>query len=189
MKTYIILMGLVMFLSSCVADTQLSTSTSKASEDEFEEVVKTLDSPQSISHYMLNRIHYTKGVQYDSSRIHGYHWKYPEETFKDGYGFCYDLSAFALYALRRHGNSSARLLFVCWGNWGIVSESGHFVTVYEEGNQYYSIDSGVLKGPFGTLDGLLKSASRNRKIRNHRFFNYDEIRFHTTYTDMRFFCP
>ena len=154
----------------------------------FDKIVKKLNTAEIISEYMTDQIHYTPSSQRFIARKYGYWWKTPQETFHDKYGFCFDLSAFALYCLVENGHPNAKILFVCWGDWGNKSNTGHMVCMFEKSNKYYSIDNGKLKGPFNTLEQLIESASRNRKVKGYRFFHYSEIPFHTPYKGMNHFC-
>ena len=66
-------------------------------QNHFEKIVQKLNTPEIISEYMTDQIHYTSNSQRFTARKYGYWWKTPQETFHDKFGFCYDLSAFALY--------------------------------------------------------------------------------------------
>ena len=61
---------------------------------------------------MLRHIPYTSDTQREESGLHGHSWKTPEETYEDGYGYCYDLSAFALHCLWEHNYDDAKIMFV-----------------------------------------------------------------------------
>lgn len=154
----------------------------------FDQVIERLNSPEKISKFMLKNITYTSSTQRKNARKNEYWWKTPQETFSDGHGFCYDLSAFALYCLIKNNYTNAKVLFVCWGDWGKRSNTGHLVCIFIQNNQLYSIDNGKLKGPFYSVNQLINSASRNRKIKGYGIFLFDEIPFHTPYNKMDYFC-
>ncbi|MBT8356323.1 MAG: hypothetical protein HKO79_05115 [Desulfobacterales bacterium] len=156
----------------------------------FEEKVSNLKTAKAISEYMLQNLRYTsrkKGERAESQK-HGYSWKRPADTFVDKYGFCYDLSAFSLYALLKNGYSEARLMFACWGDWGNKSSTGHFVTFFKEDNKYYVINNGKYQGPFNSLDQIEKVAAGGRNIKHTRTFRFDKIPFGIRYSDMEYFC-
>jgi hypothetical protein len=69
-------------------------------------------------------------VDYYDSRDYGFWWETPEETFNDGFGFCYDLAVFALYGPGSSGLTGGQLLFVAWGRWVVESSVGHFVCIH-----------------------------------------------------------
>lgn len=141
-----------------------------------------------ISAYMRKNIKYTPKAKKKIAAQNGYWWKTPEETFTDKYGFCYDLSAFALHCLIENGYSNAKLLFVCWGNWGRDSRSGHVVAMFQKNKKYYSIDNGKLLGPFKSLENVIRGASHNHKVKHSKTFEYNEIPYHTPYNKMDYFC-
>lgn len=149
----------------------------------FETTVASFRSAEMISHFMQANLQYASKEQRRRSRKNGCWWKTPAETFNDRFGFCYDLAAFALSGFERSGLTQAQLLFVAWGRWGIESNAGHFVCVHRVGKFYYSIDNGVLKGPY-SFEQLLLSASRNRKVLAYRYFASKDIPYHTRYCDM-----
>ncbi|MDO6763117.1 hypothetical protein Q4592_06130 [Agarivorans sp. 1_MG-2023] len=132
---------------------------------------------------MRKHIGYTSKQQRVLSTSHGCWWKTPQQTFEDGYGFCYDLAAFALHGLELSNIACARLLFVSWGEWGGESNAGHFVCVYQQNDGYFCIDNGRLKGPF-TFKQLLLATSRNHKLKSYRWFEKHDIAYHTRYSDM-----
>ena len=152
----------------------------------FETTMASFRSAEMISHFMQANMQYASEEQRRHSRENGCWWKTPEETFSDSFGFCYDLAAFALSGLKYLGLNEAQLLFVAWGRWGIESNAGHFVCVHCVGESYYSIDNGVLKGPY-SFDQLLLSASRNRKIWSYKHFAAKQIPYHIRYNDMTTF--
>ena len=155
----------------------------------FEETISQLDTPELIDDFMRTYIRYTsKGFQWDESRRHGFRWKSPKETYDDGYGFCYDLSAFALHCLLEHGYNDAKILFVCFGDWGNESNSGHLVSLFSENGQDYLFNDGRVMGPFSSFDEILDVASHGYPIKYYRFFKYEEIPFQTKYDDMDYFC-
>jgi Transglutaminase-like domain len=154
----------------------------------FDETVQQLTTPQMISDFMQVNIPYATADQREASRSQGFDWKTPEETFDDGYGFCYDLSAFALYCLLADGYDDARIMFVCWGNWGHESSSGHFVAFFQNDGYYYTINNGDLHGRFHSIDDVMKDASWGRPIIHYHIFAYDEIPFGIKYEDMDYFC-
>ena len=153
----------------------------------FHRTIESFDSPESICSYMHTHLHYASSEQREHSKRHGHHWKKPCETFKDGYGYCYDLAAFALASLEMSGFKSAQLLFVYWGRWGIEGNTGHFVCVYPSQQDYGIIDNGILKTA-SSFDQLLQQASRNRDISGYRWFDSHQIPYHTRYADMAHFC-
>ncbi len=182
----LILLYIVMF-SACAA-VEKPKNHSSFDRNNFDKIVKKLNSAEIISEYMIDQIHYTSSSQRYSARKYGYWWKTPQETFNDKYGFCYDLSAFALYCLVENGHANAKILFVCWGDWGNKSNTGHLVCMFEKNNKYHSIDNGKLKGSFNTLEQLIESASRKREVKGYKFFHYNEIPFHIPYKEMNYFC-
>jgi len=142
---------------------------------------------QEICDEMGSCLHYATPEQKALAREYGCWWKFPAETRKDGFGFCYDLAAVALQALIDEGCEEARLLFVRWGDWGFAANSGHFVCVFETEAGYHLIDNGVLKGPFPTFDCLLETAGRGHRVECYRWFTFEQIPFHTSYVSMRMF--
>lgn len=153
---------------------------------DFETTIASFSFAKTLSHFMRANLRYASEEQRLLSRNFGYWWKTPEETFNDRFGFCYDLAAFALCGLEQSGLTEAKLLFVAWGEWGIESNSGHFVCFYCVGNSYYSIDNGVLKGPY-SFNQLLLSASRSISISSYKIFSAIDIPFRMSYWDMRGF--
>jgi len=143
-----------------------------------------LRSVEAISDYMTRHIHYADGKQRILSQDTGCWWKKPEETFRDKFGFCYDLAAFALYCIGQSCTHSGALLFVKWGDWGRTSNSGHFVCTFQREGDYYSIDNGVLKGPYRSFADLFQCAARNRRVLAYRFYTLEQVPFHTKYIDM-----
>lgn len=154
--------------------------------DDYETTMASFRSVEMISNFMQRNLQYSSKEQRRHSSKHGCWWKTPEETFSDRFGFCYDLAAFALRAFESFSITQAQLLFVAWRRWGIESDSGHFVFVHRVGELYYSIDNGVLKGPF-SYDQLLLSAARNRKICSYKHFTAKQIPYHVRYSDMTSF--
>jgi hypothetical protein len=152
----------------------------------FETTMMSFRSAEMVSRFMQSNMQYASEEQRLRSRKNGCWWKTPEETFSDRFGFCYDLAAFALQSLECCGITDAELLFVAWGRWGIESNSGHFVCIHRVGEFYYSIDNGILKGPF-LYDELLLSTSRNQKICSYRHFTAKQIPYHIRYSDMMTF--
>jgi hypothetical protein len=150
---------------------------------DFDRTMAGFRSAEMISHFMQANLQYASEEQRINSRENGFWWKTPEETFNDSFGFCYDLAAFALYGLRCSGLTDGQLLFVAWGHWGIDSNAGHFVCIHRKGESYYSIDNGVLKGPY-SFEQLLLSASRDREILSYRYFTAKEVPYHVRYSDM-----
>ncbi len=144
-------------------------------------------SAEMISRFTQANLRYASEEQRRRSRGNGYWWKTPEETFNDRFGFCYDLAAFALCGLENSGLTEAQLLFVAWGRWGIESNAGHFVCIHRIGESYYSIDNGILKGPY-SFEQLLLSASRNREILSYKHFKAKDIPYHIRYSDMTSFA-
>ena len=147
------------------------------------QAMESLDLIKDVCRFMQNNLQYCSPEQRAYSRANGCWWKTPEETLKDGFGFCYDLSAFALHSLEKAGLVKSKLLFVAWGHWGAESNAGHFVCIYKIGDSFYSIDNGILKGPF-SFNQLFLSASRGREIHSYRYFTSDQIPYHTTYENM-----
>lgn len=140
---------------------------------------------EDICSYMQTNLQYTSEQQREQSRHHGHQWKRPAETLKDGFGYCYDLAAFALAAIEASNLGEAKLLLVCWDQWGKKSNSGHFVCVYpdQSQNEYLCIDNGFLKGPLSFAE-LLQVAARNNTVLSYRWFEAHEIPYHTKYSDM-----
>jgi len=158
----------------------------------FEAHVSELKTAKAISEYMLHNLHYTSESNGErvKSRQHWYSWKHPIKTFLDTYGFCYDLAAFSLYALLKNEYSDAKLMFVCWGDWGNESNSGHFVSFFKEkeNEKFYVINNGIYQGPFDDIEQVKHVAAGGRKILHARLFSFDEIPFRIRYTNMEYFC-
>ncbi|GEM_PF-6059532 len=124
---------------------------------DFNTVVKILDSPKKISRYMKD--HFTYYPDPESEDI----WQKASETFYRKGGDCEDYAIFALYCLRTHGwaydafdvikNHSAAVIGIIWS--GI--EVGHAVLVYVEDGKFYLIHSGIIptEGPFLDLESLI----------------------------------
>lgn len=155
---------------------------------EFYETVALLTTPEALSGFMQRYVTYTSSAQRVASEKNGHWWKLPDETYQDGYGYCYDLSAFALYCLLDNGFDDARLMFACFGDWGNASNSGHFVAYFTRGGAYWTINNGALHGPYNNLQGVIADASFGNNITTYRIFAYNEIPFHTPYADMDYFC-
>lgn len=132
---------------------------------------------------MQDNLKYATKEQKQASKIYGCWWKTPEETYCDGFGFCYDLASFALECLLCSNLAHANILFVAWGDWGKDSNAGHFVCTYRIDSFYYCIDNGYLKGPY-SFDQLLQVTARNRAIHTHRFIESDHIHYHLKYQEM-----
>jgi len=145
--------------------------------------ISLLSSPEELQGFMQKHLQYASDSQRLLSRSHGYHWKTPEETFNDGFGFCYDLAAFSAWALARMGVKNARLLLVVWGRWGTETNSGHFVCTWQYAGYWYCFDNGFFKGPFLWVD-LLLTASRQRMVKSVKWFDLSEVPWHIRYYDM-----
>ena len=102
MRKSILLIGFLLLLNAC-AEVEKPKPSDFTEWINFNESISEFHSAKAISEYMLQNIHYTSGFERIESRKHGYSWKYPKETYVDKYGFCYDLSAFSLYALLKNG--------------------------------------------------------------------------------------
>ena len=150
----------------------------------FDDVVDRLNSRDMISIYMEDQLPWG----YSGSAAHGYWWKYPEETFKDKCGHCYDLSAFALHCLAKNGYTNAKILFVRCGALNQDSSgNGHAVVVQDEGTRFYTIDNGWIRGPYSAIDEVIVSASQSTKTKKAlacRFFYYSSIPYHTPYGEI-----
>lgn len=136
---------------------------------------------------MQRHLTYANESQRILSRSHGYRWKIPAETVYDGYGFCYDLAAYALNALATFSFRELKLLFVWWGEWGRVSQSGHMVCQFQIDDGLYMIDNGFLKGPYQSREALISHIARGRQVKGYRFFDFPEIPFHLRYSEMDYF--
>jgi hypothetical protein len=175
--------GCFLFATSILADDIANNN-----DNGLEFTLVNLNTAEKLSEYMLNNIKYTSKQQRKLSRKHGHNWKTPQETFLDKYGYCYDLSAFALHGLLKNNYQEAKLLFYCEWNWGKESNSGHFVATFVDGGMIQLIDNGRLKGPFRNYKEIIDYYSKRRKIKHYRFFEYDEIPFHIRYDEMGYFC-
>ena len=148
------------------------------------DAVDALDSANQLSEFMLANIHYANELQRRCSADHGYCWKTPAETLNDGYGFCYDLSAFALYCLKRQGYNASRLLFTYWGQWGSESGTGHFVCVFREQGAFHAFDNGYLKGPYHSLRQIIRVVAKGRPVQGYQLLSWSQIPFHTPYRQL-----
>lgn len=136
---------------------------------------------------MRRNLRYTAGELREQAARNGYRWKRPEETFQQGHGFCYDLSAVALALVEHAGIGSGYLLFVRWGHWGKARDSGHFVCVIEQSDYLMVLDNGRLTGPWCAETALVRSISRYRPSRVQRW-QLDEIPWGLSYMDMTAFA-
>lgn len=177
----------VLLLTSC-GGSDSNGGSNEVKKGSFDETVQQLTRPRMISDFMHTYITYATADQREASRAQGFYWKTPEETFDDGYGFCYDLSAFALYCLLEDGYNDARIMFVCYGDWGHESNSGHMVAFFKMGSYYYTINNGDFDGPFLNISKVEEDASWGRPIIHSHIFAYEEIPFGTKYEDMAYFC-
>jgi hypothetical protein len=129
---------------------------------DFNTVVRILDSPKKISRYV--RDHFTYYPDPEGTDI----WQKASETFYRKGGDCEDYAIFALYCLRFHGwaydafdvikNRSAAVLGIVWS--GITA--GHAVMVYVEDGKFYLIHSGIItsEGPFLDLESLIDKVAQ-----------------------------
>ncbi len=148
----------------------LSPTTSQ--EDEFNEIVKSLDTPQELSDFM---------EKYFSIEERGGCSAYePQEFFKLQKGDCKDYSAFSSLVLARHGYNAQMLCFDLYNNEN-VRTTGHVVTVFKVDGQLKYMSLYHIKSASSIQEVLENERDR---LGYSRVGNYETVPAGSTYI-----CP
>jgi len=116
---------------------------------EFEETVALLDNPQKLSRWMLDNTRYES--EYEKWRETGVDYiAPPEETFNSRVGNCADFAVFAFYVLESHGYDPELLRIAVESD---ISKN-HVVCVYQSSASLYTINNGIIEGPFTTYEDI-----------------------------------
>ncbi len=141
-------------------------------DDEFNEIVKSLDTPQKLSDFMK---------KYFSIEERGGCNAYePRQFFELRRGDCKDYSAFSSLVLMRHGYNAQMLCFDLYSSEGVKS-GGHVVTVFKEDGSWKYMSLYHINSASSIQDILEKEKNR---LGYERVGDYEMVPAGSTYI-----CP
>ncbi|WP_026958576.1 transglutaminase-like domain-containing protein [Aliagarivorans taiwanensis] len=151
---------------------------------DFDAIIARFRSAEHLAEFMQTKLSYASAEQREHSKAHGCQWKQPQQTYRDGYGFCYDLASFALTALAQSNIASAKLLMVAWDEWGVRQNTAHVTCFYPVSTaRFICFDNGKLYGPMDKAQ-LEQQTSRRHAIRYYRVFDAHEIPYRTPFNEL-----
>ncbi|WP_026972860.1 transglutaminase-like domain-containing protein [Aliagarivorans marinus] len=151
---------------------------------DFGAIITRFRSAEHLAEFMQTKLSYASAEQREQSKAHGCQWKQPQQTYRDGYGFCYDLASFALAALAHSNIASAKLLMVAWDEWGARRNTSHVTCFYPVSTmRFMCFDNGKLYGPMDQAQ-LMLQASRGQAIQYYRVFDAHEIPYRTPFNEL-----
>ena len=176
-KYYVIILFLVLaiFLSGCSGG-GIVTAATETEEEDFQEVVNLLDTPEKLVEYMSRNFkHYAEVYGEPPGEYNPY---LPEDFFHIQVGNCEDFSAFSSYVLDQHGYNVFLLYYMALSheNGDIY---GHTVSVFhnEDGQLKYITNVGgpnmeTLFSVFGPFDTIEQIIAREEVRTGWRVFLY-----------------
>lgn len=171
-------------LTKLISDAWKNTTTSKNYTSEkwqnFEEVVDRLNSSRLVSIYMMDNIVY----DYEEAHARPHRFAPPEDTFTRKKGICNEQARFALHCLLSNGydyddfevNENA----ACTLGIDIDTWQGHDVCLFKEGNAFYAIDNGQLRGPFADLVAAVDSTACRVNIAPWKKYFFRDVNLNVT---------
>lgn len=151
---------------------QTQPQTTTEPHQEFNEIVRSLDTPQKLSDFMK---------KYFSIQERGGCSAYePQKFFELKKGDCKDYSAFSSLVLARHGYDAKMLCFDLYNNEG-VRTTGHVVTIFEVDDELKYMSLYNIKSASSIKDVLQKERDR---LGYARIGDYETVPAGSTYI-----CP
>lgn len=171
-------------LRRLMKDAWRNTTTSKNFTSErwqdFGKVIDRLNSPRLVSIYMADNIAY----DYEEAQSIPHRFATPEETFLRKKGICNEQARFALYCLLNNGydydDFETKENTACMLGIDIDTLQGHDVCLFREGNVFYTIDNGRLRGPFPDLIAAVDSTAARVNITAWKKYFFRDVRLSTT---------
>jgi hypothetical protein len=161
-------------------DTTSSMNYTSARWQVLDEVVERLNSPMLVSIYMIDNI------TEDLEELHAFPHRFapPADTFARKKGICNEQARFALYCLLGNGydyddfenyENTACMLGI-----DIDTPNGHDVCLLKEKGSYYTIDNGVLRGPFPNVVSAVDSTALRVNIAAWRKYFFRDLSLNQT---------
>lgn len=145
----VMLLVLPLLLTGCAG--QNDTTSSQTQNNNFDEIVSSLDTPQKLSDFM---------EKYFSYQERGGCRAYtPQQFFELQEGDCKDYAAFSSLVLSKHGYDAEMLCFNLYDEEGVKS-SGHAVTVFKVDDSLKYISLCTIRPASSIQDVLEKEKAR-----------------------------
>ncbi|MBA7577301.1 hypothetical protein ES708_19148 [subsurface metagenome] len=115
----------------------------------LQETVSSLDNPGKLSQWMIANI--TTISRYEQYKETGINYRAPpDETFETREGCCADKAIFACYVLQFHDYQAEILSIKVESD----ESKNHGVCVYHSDDSLYSINNGIMMGPYRTYEDI-----------------------------------
>jgi hypothetical protein len=117
----------------------------------YREAVRVLNTPEKLSEWMLENLCYDSMYGKEHAPLE------PEELFVNRSGNCGDFAAFAFDILRKNGFSPLIMALQI----SLNDPNNHAVCVFKRNGKYFIINNGILQGPFGSYEEILRAHQKN----------------------------
>jgi hypothetical protein len=114
----------------------------------FEELVKSLDTPQKISASLL--ANFTPESHYSTDPAVPFFILTPQQVYEQGKGSCNEYTVFAYYVLQQHGYNPRIMTIKVKSNQG----KNHAICIYQAGGYTYALNNGALRGPYTSYESI-----------------------------------